>query len=1663
MPTTVELPDKTQLEFPDGMDEIAMRREIEKAFPQFAQPTPSESASVPAPGEARAYRTAPVTAYAPGQVFPNPKTSLMVDAINAQPTRDELLAIRDRNPVAQIGQPIQPGGQPGTFTRGATGVMADIANTPELIAGAAFPPTRIAMEAFYGPQIFKQVIEDLGKAVEGDNEAAGRATAILGVTAMGLIAKYKPRLEYLRAMPEARAAMFDAMAKEAWAAGQANAQKAPILPRASQEAAGTFWAERQIREAAVKGGTAPKQTERPTVPGFTMEEVLAELRKAGANTKEKVQQVMRERFGQEVKREAAAGLRDQAFPGEVAQREMPTTPEGLGRLFGIDIDPGRQMMRPAGPMGMESGENIGLLRGQMAADAVRAQREAENQRLRQSSEWQQIAQEHPSWGLVSIDRKYNQEISKYDPTDWNRKISLGVTEIGGEVMRFDRPSNRGRNYFPVGRDVPPVPPATEAGFEDTRRVPRVIRRPPTQTMRPSGPMGMESEQNIGLLQGQMAVDAVRAWRERENQRIRQSAEWQALARKFPSHSESEIDQIYNEDTRRYHPDDPNRLISVPGRNMGAGYGPAINFDRPRTRETLPIPEGLPPVPPAENAAFFGGLQGTGTADLLYTPARRRPNTQSYPDIRGDLPGREHTQPQPPSENKEQATGPLPPEQRQPTEQQPEVKTQEGAAQRGSQGEEKEAQVSEETKKMRQTVGWQKERQKAPADAPDHWVDYIYRRLVEINDPNRLTAPNPPTLTEEERKPPTGKESVAPPTEAPQAGSAASTAAKPGAATPDQPSISEPTPKTEQEQAAAKEVTQDEAQAKEKGSQKGVLKEPEQGPGMADLGAAVPWNFVDPTSKIRHWYDTYIGRTFKAMLPTLRSMWNGRNIRDLMTRWRDWVGNSAHQYARQNANDIRKPMERLYQRYGPKRENFEEVAGDALSMVVEADGDPAKLNTMKATVQGSTRAIPYWKTRTIEALDFAIYHWDELSPLAKLYSDKMEAQRLIENAPGSDLQTLKRAGYVPHRPELDEFDLLAMRGQGQSTFFQKVRSYPTFAELVADGRDPRELNAADLMEHRLRAGMRLVNLKEWMRKLMGIHDPNTGRPVLTGLIRQQRANGSFVMVPPDGYAAEIIGTHMTAVLKGYDDIFKALTSPSWVAQSAPRRALLTANAMGKSISLAVDTFHLGRIAFWDSMIQGLGIKTFHAPIPRYKRGLTLIDYSADQIREMARRNEIPQEWLATMLEDKRVIDLGIKEGFNIGRISDALFEDIMHSIPGIGKFNRWIFEGFQRGAMAQAYLLEYQRARHALPKLSENEIARRVSRQLNIRFGNLGRQSWFGKSATARDLARTIFLAPQWNEGLIRAEVNAAFTEPIQMVKDVMDGNRLFAGVLMRSVGGMALANFVANQIINQATRGKFTWENPEEGFGAKLSAWIPDKIEGGPGFFLHPLGLAAEITHLITNMYSRSGGDPGKVAMEFLRSRSSAAMRPVLTLLTQSDFLGRKIKPENLLWETVKAAIPAPIAAKALVQSAEQAITGEPSQTYEGQYQKQAMASLGVRTERAPSSEQRIISLARDWNSTHGVPKTVEPVGVGDYQALFQALRLRHMTDAREAMKRLQGTRDAKQVQRYIKAWAKGAFTHSKAREREFFDSLNAEQQLQYFKAQDERERLADMALDLVE
>jgi len=784
--------------------------------------------------------------------------------------------------------------------------------------------------------------------------------------------------------------------------------------------------------------------------------------------------------------------------------------------------------------------------------------------------------------------------------------------------------------------------------------------------------------------------------------------------------------------------------------------------------------------------------------------------------------------------------------------------------------------------------------------------------------------------------------------------------------------------------------------------------------------------------------------------TIKRLWETGEVKDAMARTKDAGDNAASLFAKQTVNDIRKPFEREFAKEAGKAE-------EALTFAREAGMDENILRADRERVAASNVASSKWGRKAIDAMDYALYHMDQLRMAVQRFGEVTDAQLAAEEASG--IPTLRRENYVPHVQDVEapETFLSSAGGAGEGKPFTKVRTFDKLADSIAAGVDPVTINAVDLLEHRLRQGQRLINNRAWNESLKNLVDPTTRRPVGTAPSVVKRADGSTYLQPPSGYKMEFLGGQPLAIQNGYEGIFSALTDPSYFRKSVAGRSFLQATGAGKSISLMLDTFHLGRVAFWESLIKSLGVKTFKAPFPSYKQGVTLLDYTSDQIREMGTRGEIPREWVDSLVEDKRNMEGLVQHGYNLGRISDALFQDVIHHIPGFGKFNKWLFEQFQRGAMNEVGLLETKRLRNARPELTDEQVWTQTAKDLNIRFGNLGRQGIF-KSKSAQDLARMIFLAPQWNEGLIRSELGA-ITQTGKAIGQLARGENVFGGVLMRSVGAMALMQFVANQLINYYTRGKPTWENPEEGFGAKVSAWIPDKIGGGPGFFLHPLGLAAETTHLITSKFEKTG-DMAKTLNQYARSRSSVSMRPVLTFITQQDFLGRHLKPGTVWGEMAKSAIPVPIGGSAVTAAAKELITGQPSETFPGQFQKQVMASVGIKTDQAPSPEQRIRDLAKEFNAKKGIEPSAE-FYVGDYQALTQALRIGNKNDAQKALDELLKKKTPSQIITHYMSWANHPFTGQRARETQFRHTLTAEQKTQYDAAVAERKRIGSAAREL--
>ena len=287
------------------------------------------------------------------------------------------------------------------------------------------------------------------------------------------------------------------------------------------------------------------------------------------------------------------------------------------------------------------------------------------------------------------------------------------------------------------------------------------------------------------------------------------------------------------------------------------------------------------------------------------------------------------------------------------------------------------------------------------------------------------------------------------------------------------------------------------------------------------------------------------------------------------------------------------------------------------------------------------------------------------------------------------------------------------------------------------------------------------------------------------------------------------------------------------------------------------------------------------------------------------------------------------------------------------------------------------------------------------------------------------------------------------------------GTLGRATATAFIGQFIANQLINYYTRGTPTWENPEEGFEAKISAWIPDKLGKSSGFFLNPMTLPLEMSHLFLKGYHRTGS-AAESALAAVSSRFSSLSRFLETLYTGHDNEGNVANgTADRIGLAAKTAAPTPISGGAIYRFGKQLVTGEPEEKYPRQFQRQAMQTFGIKPDAAPSPEQRIYRLAEEFNRAHGIkerPRNFDR----PFATLDNALKTGNMTTARRELDAMMKERKAKQILERYHDRITDAFTGKADREREFLATLTPEQRQQYDAARDERKRIAEEVKNLL-
>lgn len=800
--------------------------------------------------------------------------------------------------------------------------------------------------------------------------------------------------------------------------------------------------------------------------------------------------------------------------------------------------------------------------------------------------------------------------------------------------------------------------------------------------------------------------------------------------------------------------------------------------------------------------------------------------------------------------------------------------------------------------------------------------------------------------------------------------------------------------------------------------------------------------------------------------------------DAIKSTKDAADNRANIVAKEAFNIVLHELNRAFgvrARDVPKARNA--LRENALTFAIEAGGHRFNLGEMRYKLEQS-QLNDLWKRRALQAIDFAQENWDKLQPAIKLYQRLTEAEQLYEVSAGVR-SFHRKGGYVFHLTDVNETfgrstGTMSATG-GAPAPFKKMRDFDTYAEKIAAGQSPVTLNALELLQRRYALGQRLVNYGDWVDSFAKIEDPVTKQPLIVepewvsrkgtvpgekppaGMPETAKEEMGYFKVPGD-YELIHFGGRDVGLHKGYTGLMADLTDISWFRKATGRQAFMQGMGLAKHTALMFDTFHMGRLAFWNAMTR--------AGAPTYKRGLTLLDNSGSEIRQMIERGEIPREWGENLARDKVQLDRYLRAGLNVGSVGDNLYTDILQKVPGLGHFNRWLFEKYQRGAMAEVALLEGERLAKQRPELSHEARDREVAKQVNTRFGNLQSQSWI-RSKTGQDLARVIFLAPQWNESLIRAEIGALK----QVGKAALKRRPQEFGMLARGVGTALLAQFVANQLLNYATRGHPTWENPEEDHAAKISAWIPDVVGGSHGFFLNPLSLPIEIAHLIFKNAERHHGDVGEAVNDFARGRFSSLSRGIYTFLTGKRVFGPEVEPGfmNRVKASVEQAAPLPISGSAVYRMGKQVLTGEHEEAFPGQFERQTLQSMGIKTEAAPSPERRIRELALRFNRSKNVRE--EPgYHEGMFTKLTQSVRLSNMRDATKALNDLlemdksNGIRMSEaDVMKHYQRWQRAPFTHANYRERDFYQTLTPEQQAVYNKAVSDRQAVTEKVMELIE
>lgn len=861
--------------------------------------------------------------------------------------------------------------------------------------------------------------------------------------------------------------------------------------------------------------------------------------------------------------------------------------------------------------------------------------------------------------------------------------------------------------------------------------------------------------------------------------------------------------------------------------------------------------------------------------------------------------------------------------------------------------------------------------------------------------------------------------------------------------------------------------------------------------------STPAAFRRPTKAELEWGVTKIGWGAQQALRAIGRQMGATNVRGPITRaivrWRDAADNIASNAGRQAERGVEVNLE-----------NNSALERAALLTYRQTNkGTPALLDAAQAAVEA--RLPQFEAERNSKAVEQGRLMLNSIEFLRdpanaarvdranEYFSQAVGTQFGLENSAG--IAFTSRENYTPQVYDASGFsdDALLFPSRILGHRFTQAQNFPSYFDAYQAGYYPMKFDGAAVLGNRIRRGQKRVQYRLWLDRLKATMDPRTGEAIASETIPYDvtLANGTVetrYRPPSEEYELFSIapGQRPIAVRKGYKDLLDVLTMQSPLSKSAPFRAALNLSAVLKhGVILIGDTFHPSRIGQYGASILGLEPKIWKIG----NKGASALDYADAEMDRAVQKGFISQEevdWArgtetvrlgpsSVDLSRRQILEFGQREGLNIGRVTDSLYRHFIDEIPGLSQFNRWTFDKVTRGLMAERFVSEFIRQNKKFPNMDARTLMGNIVRDLNFRFGSIGRQGLF-RNPVMRDITQLAFLAPQWIEGLAQSEARVyarLLTAPIRTAFEAATGaeKRPVFGTLGRSMARGLAAYVVLTQAMNFITRGHGTWDNEEEGH--KLDAWIPDVTGKTPGYFISPLSVFAEVTHDMVKYLGSANKSVDAVA-KIVGNKLGPWGRVFTTLAFRENERGEKLTTSaSVAKEAASKLFPAPISLSKPLRAAAHAVAPESvAPNRPGEMQRQLTASAGFKLDPAHTEIQRIYDRANDWlrkTKQKREEDVYSPTENAFLPQLRRAIRDGDNGGAMQLIEKLRyGTGDFsgrtdEQIAKAMAKYAKAPFTGTLEKEQAFYADLKPAEQKVYDAAMEAKAKEFEKFIELFE